>query len=81
MFTPGALSGLNAVMNVAQFVVRLATDVMKAAGVAAAAPCDRTAPVADVSKRLADRLPVANAAVEAAPVAPDVIMKAPETES
>ena len=55
--------------------------VMKAAGVAAAAPCDSTAPVAEVSSSVAETAPVANAAVDGAPMMPDVMTKAPDTES
>ena len=74
-------SGSNTVANDAQLVEPLVTAAMKAAGVVASAPCERTAPVAEVSLREAASVPVANAAVDGAPVAPDVTTKAADCES
>jgi hypothetical protein len=54
---------------------------MNADGDADTAPCDSTAPVAEVSRRSVAIDPVANAAVESGPVIPDVMESAPETES
>ena len=68
-------------MNTAQFVVALTTPAMKAAGVAASAPCDTTAPVAAVSFSAADSVPVAKVIVDAGPVLLLSKTKAPLTLS
>jgi hypothetical protein len=63
----------------AEFVITSAF--MNAAGVVAYAPCERTAPVAEVHANSAAAVPVANAIVDGLPVIPEVTSKLEEIES
>ncbi len=81
VLTPTIESGLNNVVNTPQFWVWTVTEVMNGPGVAAAAPCDNTAPVDCVRSSNGANCPVANAMVDTVPESPDVKMKPPDTES
>ena len=78
---PDPLSGSKIVIKFTQLLLTTISAFMNAAGEAAAAPWEITAPVADVSCRPAAAAPVANAMVETGPVMPDVIVKPSEIES
>ena len=78
---PEPKSGSKLSRNEAQFCVTRVRVVMNAFGVWNSAPADWIAPVAAVSNRDPESVPVANPTLDADPTTPDFTMNAPDTES